>query len=251
MRASLSAERPTDAVALFRVLGLETLFLVGAFAVGIVIAGIAAAGMESLRGVPLEEDPMAALLLSPLIIAVAAFIYRLAAKSADPAETGAGPRPDKLAVLPTLALTLGLGIALIVGSTALSWLFERIGWVVVEQGRVVEMTTAVDGGINPAVFVLAPVAGLAAPLAEEWLFRGWYFRRLARRGPLWMAYAASALMFAAIHGNVHGIPIYLLQACVFAFAYARSGRLWAAVGVHFINNAVTLALLVFVQAPVV
>lgn len=232
-----------------RSLATEALLLVGSFAAGIVGVGLLAALAQSISGTKIEDSATLSLTISPMMMALAAITYRTVATSADPAALDP-IRRDKKGFGFTLAITLALGVALLVGSTALSWLFERIGFVVVEQGRVVELTAPIDGEINPAVFMLAPVAVLAAPLFEEWLFRGWFFRRvLLRTQQRAVAYIGSAGVFAAIHGNVHGLPIYILQGLLFAYAYERTGRLWAAVGVHFINNAVTMLVLVFGPHP--
>ena len=100
-----------------------------------------------------------------------------------------------------------------------------------------------DGAVNPAVYVLAPMALLAAPLFEEAVFRGLYFRRLLAGVGAVPAFVASSIAFAAIHGNPTGVPIYLLQGVIFAGVYRYTGRLSAAVAVHFLNNLITLVLL--------
>jgi membrane protease YdiL (CAAX protease family) len=51
----------------------------------------------------------------------------------------------------------------------------------------------------------------------------------------------SALLFAAIHLNLQGFVVYAWLGLVFARVYVVTGRLGAAVAVHFGNNAITLA----------
>ena len=58
------------------------------------------------------------------------------------------------------------------------------------------------------------------------------------------AFVASSIAFAAIHGNPSGVPVYLLQAVIFGGVYRYTGRISAAIAVHFLNNAITLAVLV-------
>ncbi|MGB1015975.1 MAG: lysostaphin resistance A-like protein, partial [Nannocystaceae bacterium] len=81
-----------------------------------------------------------------------------------------------------------------------------------------------------------------APIAEEWLMRGLLFARIRRANPV-AAYAVTALAFAAIHGNPAGFVVYAWLAIVFAHAMARTGRLSAAIGVHALNNVITLSML--------
>lgn len=83
---------------------------------------------------------------------------------------------------------------------------------------------------------LARVANpvLVAPLIEELFFRGLLYQRWARSWgrPRW-ALAASAIAFAAVHGNVVGT---LLFAVVATFLYLQSRSLWAPVVFHAAAN---------------
>ncbi len=100
--------------------------------------------------------------------------------------------------------------------------------------------------------VLLPLAGLmvvlAAPLAEETFFRGLVFGGLLKRFGLWPAALASGLLFGAAHvtgaasaGLV--LPFGFIGA-LFAYAYYRTGSLWANIGAHFLFNAISFSLLV-------
>jgi membrane protease YdiL (CAAX protease family) len=123
----------------------------------------------------------------------------------------------------------------------------------------------IDGGaVVVRIGRFLPGAVLAA-LVEEWLFRGWMVRRLARRLPLAAAALVSALVFGALHafrpafhyrGAVHdpwrgleavgeGLarlvdpaqfgPLFLglmLFALALTAAWLRSGTLWTAIGAH-------------------
>ena len=123
----------------------------------------------------------------------------------------------------------------------------------------------IDGGaVAVRIGRFLPGAVLAA-LVEEWLFRGWMVRRLARRLPLAAAALVSALVFGALHafrpafhyrGAVRdpwrGLeavgegfarlvdpaqfgPLFLgltLFALALTAAWLRSGTLWTAIGAH-------------------
>jgi len=136
----------------------------------------------------------------------------------------------------------GLALVLVVGSSLIAGLVELMGWAVKEQKSVEEIFAPRSGGLSDEAYFLIPAAVIGAPIAEELVFRGLLFRRLALTVPSWLAYAASALAFAAIHGNPSGLPIYILQGLLFAAVYAKTGRLSAAIAVHFLNNLITVAL---------
>jgi membrane protease YdiL (CAAX protease family) len=99
-------------------------------------------------------------------------------------------------------------------------------------------------GSAAGIALAAAAVVVAAPLAEELVFRGLIYR-LGRRawGP-WPAAVVSALVF----GLVHGEPWYLFGlvalGLLLAAVYELTGSLWSAVIVHAVHNAVALALLV-------
>ncbi len=142
----------------------------------------------------------------------------------------------------------GIGIAAaIAGSYVLGLSFEWLGVPVEEQESIVELVESFKAGAELLPFVLLALSAVVlAPFAEEWLFRGLVFRRIAASGGrLPEAFALSAASFAAIHTNPAGFVVYLWLGLVFAEAYRRSGRLWVAMLVHAGNNAFALTLLVW------
>lgn len=85
-----------------------------------------------------------------------------------------------------------------------------------------------------------PLAVLAAPLFEEFIFRGLVFRGL-RRSWSWLPSAgASAAVFAAVHPPLSMLPVFVLGLCA-ARAYERSGVLLAPMVTHALYNAVIVA----------
>lgn len=80
---------------------------------------------------------------------------------------------------------------------------------------------------------------LAAPVFEEFLFRGLIFGGLRRSLPLWPAAAASALVFAVVHPPVSIIPVFFLGLCT-AWAHERGRSLLAPMVVHAVYNAVVV-----------
>lgn len=83
---------------------------------------------------------------------------------------------------------------------------------------------------------------IAAPLAEELLFRGLVFRRLRYLFPSGQAIFGSALLFGMYHGNlVQGLYGFFMG-LLFAWAYERYESLWAPVLVHISANLLSLAI---------
>jgi membrane protease YdiL (CAAX protease family) len=236
-----SEQAQADPSALF----FESLRLVAGLATGVVWVGLLAAW-----GLDIENNLYAKLSVGPQIVAVAAAIYFITRGEsagpeigAAPGEKGAWPESPR-SWGETVKAVLLATLAIIVGSMLITQIVELLGLSVDEQQSIVDLTKPVDGAINPAVFILAPMAVLAAPLFEELLFRRLYFRRLLAKVGAVPAFVASSIAFAAIHGNPSGVPVYLLQAVIFGGVYRYTGRISAAIAVHFLNNAITLAVLV-------
>lgn len=180
----------------------------------------------------------------PLITATAAGFYWFASKRLDPL---AAPVTDPLAVqgaARTIVVTL-LGIVLALGgSMLLGWLLDLLGAPVSEQESILEIVREWhDGTDRVTMIVLGISAVVLAPIAEECLFRGLLFARLRRCSGQTIAYVASAIGFAAIHGNPAGMLVYVWLGLVFAWALARTGRTWAAIVVHMGNNAFAFGML--------
>ncbi len=88
---------------------------------------------------------------------------------------------------------------------------------------------------------LAPLAVLAAPIFEEFIFRGQVYGGLRRSLPPWQAMAASAALFAVIHPPLAMAPVFVLGLCT-AIAAERSKSLLAPMLAHALYNAGMLAM---------
>lgn len=212
------------------------------------VADLVRGATEALLGRPALPPDKARLALSlaltPTATLAAALFYRQIGRALDlgappppPDVPRAGPARSVLLVLAHLA-------AAVAGSYGIGALMDLVGAPVAEQPIVLELVAT--GG--PAVASLALSALVLAPLGEEWFFRGLLFTRLARGAGPFVAYLASALLFALFHGNLRGLVIYMWLGLVFAHALARTGRLSCAVAVHFGNNAITLLTLLGTRA---
>ena len=216
----------------------------------VAVGGVA---LALILGIGLLPDPQGperralAFLYSPLTLLVSAGIYASAARRLDdaptPPLTPPGGRAGPLGVAREGLLHALLAL---LGSYALGLLMALLGAPVAEQAPILEI---VAGGLGPELLLLFGSALVLAPLAEELLLRHLLFRRLSLVATPAAAYVATAVAFALLHGNLHGLVVYLWLGLCFARAYARTGRLGAAVLAHVGNNAVTLAVLLARGAP--
>jgi ABC-2 type transport system permease protein len=88
---------------------------------------------------------------------------------------------------------------------------------------------------------LAFFAILAAPVFEEFIFRGLIFRGLRRSLGLLTATLASAAIFAVVHPVHAMVPVFVLGVCA-ALVYDRTRMLAAPMAVHAVYNAVIVGL---------
>jgi len=242
----------------------EILMAAAAFFAGLVLVlgvpGVQAAifwAEEALLGRPaLSPDKVRqveAVMLTPLATLIAAGCYRWLGRNVDRAaapptsaltpEPPPPPTPGPLATpLATLGWTSLHLLLAVLGSFALALLMQALGAPVAEQTLVLEITHDADLR-RPELLILCFSALVLAPLAEELFFRQQLFGRIRRGGGPLAAYLVSALIFAVFHNNLQGLVVYVWLGLVFASAYARTGRIAAAIAVHFGNNAVTLATL--------
>jgi ABC-2 type transport system permease protein len=90
-----------------------------------------------------------------------------------------------------------------------------------------------------AAIGLAALAIAAAPLFEEFIFRGLIFGGLRRSLGLGAATLASAAIFAIVHPPMSVIPVFVMGVCA-AVVYERTKMLAAPMLVHAIYNAAVL-----------
>jgi membrane protease YdiL (CAAX protease family) len=108
-----------------------------------------------------------------------------------------------------------------------------------------QLIDRVDGPIDVVLLVLAVV--VAAPLAEEWFYRGLLFPAIGRRFGAVAGVIGSSLLFTLVHPDPITFPGLFLFAVVLAWLTWWSGRLGTAVLAHMAFNATTVVqLLLFV-----
>ena len=100
-------------------------------------------------------------------------------------------------------------------------------------------------GVSESTAALVAVCVLVttlAPLAEETLFRGYFFAALRNwRGP-WPAAILTGIAFGAIHGFGSTPAVFLVPLAIFGAALClvreRTGSLLPCIALHAINNAI-------------
>jgi len=138
------------------------------------------------------------------------------------------------------ALQVGLGVlgGLLAGLLGIGYrlLAEHVPWLAELFEQASSLLPGEEQGL-PWWFIGLTL--LAAPVFEEFIFRGILYRGLRRslRGPL--AVLASALVFALVHPVVAALPVFVM-AVVAAAAYERTGWLATPIAVHMTYNALVL-----------
>lgn len=84
-----------------------------------------------------------------------------------------------------------------------------------------------------------PIALIAAPLFEEFIFRGLIFGGLRRSFGVWPATLASAALFAIMHPAISIAPVFVLGVCA-ALVYERTRSLLAPMLTHVVYNAIAI-----------
>lgn len=104
-----------------------------------------------------------------------------------------------------------------------------------------QLAEIVVGGDALAVKLL--VIGLAPAVCEELLVRGAIARAIAARAGMWIAVLVSSLYFAVMHLSLARAAPTAVLGALLAIAALRSGSIVPAMIVHFLNNAIALALM--------
>jgi membrane protease YdiL (CAAX protease family) len=133
------------------------------------------------------------------------------------------------------ALALGAGGGAVAALGAFAYLVLARHTSLLEGAR-----ESVLVGVQDQLWI-AVLAVAAAPIFEEFIFRGLIFGGLRRTLGLTVSVLASAAIFALVHPPVSVIPVFGLGVAA-ALVYARSGLLLAPIAAHAVYNAAMVAL---------
>ncbi|MBV6624775.1 MAG: CPBP family intramembrane metalloprotease [Rivularia sp. (in: Bacteria)] len=93
---------------------------------------------------------------------------------------------------------------------------------------------------NVALLIFFSTAAIAAPLFEEFLFRGFLLPSLTRYFPVWGSILISSFVFAAVHLSLSEVIPLTVLGIVLGVVYSRSRNLLAPMLLHSLWNSGTL-----------
>jgi membrane protease YdiL (CAAX protease family) len=213
-------------------------FLVALIAT-LVVVGIAAAATGTTSN---DEDPtftviatfLQALIFIGTAVLFASFVRR--------------PRPEDFGLRPTRFWPAvgwaALGIA--------SFYFAVGIYSAIVQPNA-EQTVAQDLGAESGTFGMIAAGFMVicvAPIAEEFFFRGFFYRALRTRWPVLVAAGIDGLLFGVIHYDFSGAEALLILpplgalGFIFCLVYERTGSIYPVIALHALNNAIAFGVTV-------
>ena len=212
--------------------------LVLALVVGLVFGvGLTLVAFIALRGV-VEDSTTAQVSLAGVMIyigiAFASWAFALKRRHATFGDAGfrwVGIAPVLLAIPLVLGLMLATGIVIWVTDALLG------GSVPTAQEQVAPVGTELS---RADLYWLLLAGAIAAPVVEEFFFRGLLFPYLRARAGLWVGLLGSSALFAVMHFVPPLIPALLVFGVVQALVVHRLKSLYPAMLLHAINNWVLL-----------
>lgn len=162
-------------------------------------------------------------------IAVAVFFARLGGRAVDAAMFGLRP-------------TRAWRAAWLVLVTFVGFLLFSLIWTSVFNASKEKLLEQLGANETTALLVLsAALTCVIAPIAEEFLFRGFIFTSLRNWRGAWPAAVITGLLFGAVHaGSAPAIDLVPLAALGFALCllYRATGSLYPCIAAHCVNNTV-------------
>ena len=179
-------------------------------------------------GGPAEQQVSACTMAGALVAVAAAILYRLRRQTAVPMKTAGWLRTASIGV-GWGAVTVLFGVFYLAAAHRLPWLS-----VVGSEPVAVKSLSTVE----TLWYGLMMVA--AAPIFEEYVYRGVLLRGLLGDVRPAVAILVSAAVFTLSHPPVAVLPVFVLGLAT-ALAYRMTGRLAAPILTHMVYNAVVLA----------
>ena len=105
-----------------------------------------------------------------------------------------------------------------------------------------EQETLEDLGTEEGTVWLVGAALLVitfAPIAEEFFFRGFFYRALRTKLPIALAAGIDGVLFGGIHiGSTPAeiLPVLMILGVIFCLVYEKTGTLFSVIALHALNN---------------
>jgi membrane protease YdiL (CAAX protease family) len=158
------------------------------------------------------------------------------------------PRPEQFGLRPT-RFWPAVGWA----ALAITVFYVGIGVYTAILQPDAEQSVAQDLGANEGTAGLIAAGFMVicvAPVAEEFFFRGFFYRALRSRYSVLAAAAIDGLLFGVIHYDFSGadallfIPPLATLGFLFCLVYERTGSLYPVIAMHALNNAIAFGVTV-------
>jgi len=171
--------------------------------------------------------------------AVASVIHRAGGRSREWVGLGPLKVPGKW-----IAVALGAALATRAAATAYAAFMLAMGWRL--QGWNSDPTRFFPHDLFGSA-VLIFIVVIAAPVAEEIVFRGVLLPSLVAHIGEGRAIAVTAVVFSAMHLNMFSFLPILLVGWVLAWLYLRSGSLWVSIVGHSAFNALGVVVVLMLR----
>ena len=199
----------------------------------LVLAGILAAAL----GVDPDEESVELTIMATLVqdgcLVGAALVF---------ASFTAPPRPRQFGLRPTrLGPAIGWALLGLFSFYVFAGLYGAAVQPDVEQ-RITESLGADEGTLG--LVVAGVMVIVVAPVAEEFFFRGFFYRALRTRFSVFVAAAIDGALFGLIHFDFSApdalllVPPLAVLGLIFCLVYVRTGSLYPVIALHAFNNAV-------------
>jgi ABC-2 type transport system permease protein len=167
-----------------------------------------------------------------------AITYAIMRSVYSKAKTDGVPRIVGEGMNPTSSIVGGMAGGLAAGAAGLLYMFALAAMGILEEA------TRDSGSYAKLGLWVWPLAVVAAPIFEEFIFRGLIYGGLRRSFGVWPATLASAAVFAIMHPAISIVPVFIMGVCT-ALLYERTRSLLAPMLAHATYNACVIAVPAF------
>lgn len=210
-------------------LGLLTGFA-GALVGALVVTVVAVAVGASFEDPPPSVTIVGTFLQDIALIAAAVFFARMAGTA----------RPWHFGLRPPRSVRRSAGWVVVAYLTFIAISAAWVAILGIDQRDELPEELGADES-TAALLAVAVLVAVAAPIAEEFFFRGFFFTALRNWRGMWPAAVITGLVFGAIHlgsspvGFIVPLAVFGLVLCLL---YEKTGSLYPCIVLHAINNCV-------------
>jgi len=199
------------------------------YAVDIMSTGITDyASVTNLIMMRVEKDSILITAASNILYVLLVFLFFLVRKKSFFKETGV-----RKMSLRTAVASLSVGAAL---NILVSFIMNYVPFPEKWWDAYIESSSSLSEDVTVLTVFLAVIA---APIAEEILFRGLIFTRMARGSNLYIAAIISSIVFGVMHGTMIWAIYTFVVGAVLVWLFVKTRSLTASILAHFAFNGVS------------